>query len=83
MRLSRNREPGPSGATGVFVLTISSYGEAKAPSENLIHCALLAKVKTPTLSNEFISSILGVCCEMAAAESFPVRGRARRKALQN
>jgi hypothetical protein len=59
MRLLRNRELGPSRATGAKCSALSRLqNEARTTSENFIDCALLTKVKTLTFSNEFISSIM-------------------------
>jgi len=62
-------------------LRFQSYGEAKPSGENFIDCELLAKVKTPAFSNEFISSMLGARCKTAAAQGFRVRRRAHAEHL--
>jgi hypothetical protein len=62
-------------------LRFQSYGEAKPSGENFIDCELLAKVKTPAFSNEFISSMLDARCKTAAAEGFRVRRRAHAEHL--
>jgi hypothetical protein len=60
MRLLRNREPGPSRAAGAKCSTRSKLQQSETTKRNFIDCALRTKVKTPTFSNEFISSMLGV-----------------------